>query len=251
MLIKKKIVSLIVQARMGSERLPGKSMMKLAGEPLVGRILERILRCKSIDHIILAIPNSKENEELLNLSKNYNVEVFQGSENNLIERFYYAALQFNTDIVVRLPADNAVPEPAEIDRIVNFHLSLNKKGFSSNLAEINGSKYPDGIGAEVFDFCYLEELITRNLSDKRQEHIHLNFYNYESGKPVDASWCPINTINCPAEFNRPDLILDVNTLEQYKFMNALYYDLYSKNKKFHITDIIKWYDNKYMKENYD
>ena len=248
MLIKKRIVSLVIQARMGSQRLPGKSMMNLAGEPLVGRILERVARCNSIDHTILAIPNNKENEELLNLAKNYDVEVFQGSENNLIERFYYAVLPFNTDIVVRLPADNAVPEPTEIDRIINFHLSLDKAGFSSNLAEIKGSKYPDGIGAEVFDFCYLEELIGKHLSSENKEHIHLNFYNYETGRPVNSAWCPINTIKCPDDFNRPDLILDVNTIEQYKFMNALYNDLYAKNKNFHITDIIRWYDNKYIKE---
>ena len=93
---------------MGSQRLPGKSMMKLAGEPLVGRILERIARCNSIDHTILAIPNNKENESLLNLAKNYDVEVFQGSENNLIERFYYAVLPFNTDIIRLILPCNSV-----------------------------------------------------------------------------------------------------------------------------------------------
>ena len=58
-------VDLIIQARMGSKRLPGKSLMDLAGEPLVGRILERVKRCKNIDDIILAIPDTNENKPLI------------------------------------------------------------------------------------------------------------------------------------------------------------------------------------------
>tara|TARA_B110000977_G_C10962693_1_gene449160 strand:- start:277 stop:1026 length:750 start_codon:yes stop_codon:yes gene_type:complete len=241
---KNRFVSLVIQARMDSVRLPGKSMMKLAGIPMVGRIIERVCRCKSVDKIILAVPEGDANKVLVELGESYGVSVFQGSENNLIDRFYNALKEFKTDIVVRFPADNPVPEPEEIDRIVNHHLSLNKKGFSSNLAEINNSKYPDGIGAEVFDFCYLEELMTLSLSDKKKEHIHLNFYDYQSGIAVNESWCPINTVNCPESFSRPDLVLDVNTIDQYNFMSDLYDNLYPKNQNFHITDIINWHDNK-------
>jgi spore coat polysaccharide biosynthesis protein SpsF len=61
-----------------------------------------------------------------------------------------------------------------------------------------------------------------------------------------VQWCPVNTIKCPDGFRRPDLILDVNTLQQYIFMRHLYEYLYPKNPEFHITDIIKWYDNVYL-----
>ena len=94
-------VALILQARMGSTRLPGKSLMDLAGAPLVGRMLERIKACKSVDVIILAIPDTAENLPLKELGLNYNVIVFLGSEPDLVDRYWQAALSVKADIVVR------------------------------------------------------------------------------------------------------------------------------------------------------
>ena len=241
-------VVLIIQARMGSKRLPGKSMMDLAGKPLLGRILERVKRCTKLNDIVLAIPESSDNLILKELGEAYNIKVFLGSENNLLERYYQAALWSNAEIVGRLPADNATPEPSEIDRIVDFHLSLNTRGFSSNLSQINNSEYPDGIGAEMFNFSLLEEARLRHKDSSLLEHVHLNFFDYSSSQAVDDQWCPVNTIKCPEGFRRPDLILDVNTLQQYIFMRKLYEHLYPKKPEFHITDIINWYDKVYLQE---
>jgi spore coat polysaccharide biosynthesis protein SpsF len=244
--MKKKVV-LIIQARMGSTRLPGKSMMDLAGAPLVGRILERVKRCTRLDDIVLAIPDTAKDSVLKQLGESYGVKVFAGSEGDLVERYYQAAIWSKADIVGRLPADNATPEPSEIDRIVEHHLSLGHRGFSSNLSVIGDSEYPDGIGAEMFDFSLLAEARERHSDPQQREHVHLNFYNYSLGKAVDAEWCPISTVKCPAEFRRPDLILDVNTQQQYEFMRQLYEYLYPKNPNFHITDIVRWYDEIYVK----
>lgn len=238
-------VVLIIQARMGSTRLPGKSMMDLAGAPLVGRILERVQRCTRLNDILLAIPDTEEDQVLMELGETYGIKVFAGSENDLLERYYQAALWSNAEIVGRLPADNATPEPAEIDRIVDYHLSLGRRGFSSNLSVIGDSDYPDGIGAEMFDFSLLEEARARHNDPRQREHVHLNFYDYSTGQAVDAAWCPVSTIKCPEGFRRPDLILDVNTQEQYEFIRQLYEYLYPRNPQFHITDTIRWYDDVY------
>ena len=232
---------------MGSTRLPGKSMMDLAGAPLVERILERVKRCTKLDDIVLAIPDTEKDRVLMGLGESYGIKVFAGPENDLVERYYQAALWSKAEIVGRLPADNATPEPAEIDRIVDYHLSLGRRGFSSNLSAINDSEYPDGIGAEMFDFSLLEEARVRHNGPSQREHVHLNFYDYATGQAVDAAWCPVNTIKCPEGFRRPDLILDVNTQEQYEFMRQLYEYLYSRNPQFHITDTIRWYDDVYTK----
>lgn len=234
---------------MGSSRLPGKSTMDLAGAPLVGRILERVKRCESVNQIILAIPLNSENDELVSLAQRYNIKVFRGSEGNVLLRYYEAALEYNADIVCRLPADNATPEPIEIDKIINFHISLKKRGFTSNLAEIYNSGYPDGIGCEVFNFDLLSDAIKRNPSSEQKEHVHLNFFNYKSGIAVDENWCPINTLVCPEEYRRPDLVLDINTESQYIFIRQLYDYFYPKKNDFNIKDIIWWYDNIYQKKN--
>ena len=238
-------VVLILQARMGSTRLPGKSIMDLAGEPLVGRILERVKRCSSIDEIVLAIPDTEADKPLERLGAKYGVNVFLGPENDLVERYYQASLEYKAEIVVRIPADNTTPQPEEVDRIIEHHLALGRPGFSSNLSVIDNSGYPDGIGAEVFDFVLLKEARSFPSEPAKREHVHLNFYNYESGQAVDSLWCPISTVKCPQAFRRPELILDVNTIEQYVFMKELYKALYPVNSEFSILDIIDWYDNIY------
>ena len=238
-------VAAIVQARMGSTRLPGKSLMLLAGAPLVGRVLERIRSATKIDKLILAIPDNIENDPLEALGKSYGVQIFRGSESDLVDRYYNAAKNLSCKYIVRIPADNPVPHGSEIDRIISHHLSLNRPGFSSNLAQVNGSRYPDGIGAEIFDFELLEE-VSKDFSDRRKrEHVHLNFFDYTSQKGVNEKWCPISTIPCPTEFARPDIILDVNTQVQFEYMAKLYRDLYHKNPNFDIKEIIKWHDENY------
>ena len=174
-------VILILQARMGSTRLPGKSMMPLAGEPLVGRILERVKRCTKFDDIVLAIPDTDRDKPLSKLANSYGVKVFAGSENDLVDRYYQAALVNRADVIVRIPADNTTPQPEEIDRIINHHLSLNRPGFSSNLSVIDDSGYPDGIGAEVFDFSLLADVKKTVKDPSKIEHVHFNFYNYVPG----------------------------------------------------------------------
>jgi spore coat polysaccharide biosynthesis protein SpsF len=239
----------IVKARMGSTRLPGKSLMHLAGVPLVGRVLERIKFATKIDKLILAIPESSENNPLELLAQNYGVSVFRGSEIDLVNRYYNAAKNLSCKYVVRIPADNPVPQASEIDRIIDHHLSLNRPGFSSNLAQVYGSKYPDGVGAEIFDFELLKEASEDFSDSSKREHVHLNFFNYSTQEAVDEKWCPISTVPCPSDFARPDIVLDVNTQDQFEYMAHLYKDLYPSNPKFDIKDIIKWHDKNYGTEN--
>lgn len=234
--------ALILQARMGSVRLPGKSMMDLAGAPLLARILERVKRCKSVDDIVLAIPASESNDVLANLGKEMGVTVFRGSEDDLVGRYCAAARAVDADVIARLPADNVCPEPTEIDRIIEFHCLENQGGFSSNLSMVFGNGYPDGIGAEVFDLRSLEEIDARLADPRKREHPHLNFFDYSIQKAADPERYPVHTVTCPPEFARPDIVLDVNTDEQYRLMRSLYEYLYPRKPDFHITDVIEWFD---------
>lgn len=238
------MISLIIQARMNSTRLYGKMLKKLYHKPLIYRIVERVKRCKKIDRIILAIPDTKIDRKIGEIDFNTSVEVFYGSENNLVSRYYYAAKKYNSKIVVRLPGDNPLPEPKEIDRIVEFYKKFNKPFFASNLSNILNNQYPDGIGAEVFGFNFLDDLNNMKLSKKFKEHIHLNFFNYKENKPMNKSWCNVRTIKCPKSFRRPDIVLDVNTNEDYKFISDIYNKLYKKNNFFTIKDVMKYIDEK-------
>lgn len=233
----------IIQARMGSTRLPGKSLMPLAGRALVYRVLERIKRAETLDQIILAIPDSVENHALAEIAEELGVDCFLGSEEDVLDRYYQAGLSAGAQYIVRIPADNPTSEPAEIDKVVRHHLGLGRAGFSTNLAEIRNSGYPDGIGAEIFDFSLLQESWSKNFDGRQREHVHLNFYDYTTDIAVDENWCPISTLMCPPEYARPDLVLDINIPDQYRYFERMYGDLYPKNPNFGIIDIIKWHDS--------
>jgi len=239
-------IVLILQARMGSTRLPGKSMMDLSGAPLLARILERVQRAKKPHAIVMATTQLAEDDVLATLAENMRVPVFRGSQNDLLDRYYQTARTFGADIVLRLPADNATPEPEEIDRIVDFHLSTDFV-FSTNLAQALGSGYPDGIGAEAMDFWALEEAWKGGGGAERNEHPHLNFFNYAEQKAMNPRY-PVGAPKCPTDIARPDIVLDVNTQKQYEFIRELYRYLYPRNPQFTIRDTIAWYDHIYTRQ---
>jgi spore coat polysaccharide biosynthesis protein SpsF len=239
-------IVLILQARMGSTRLPGKSMMDLAGAPLLARILERVTRATRPHAVVMATTQRPEDDVLAVLAQDMGVPVFRGSQNDLLDRYYQAARALDADIVLRLPADNATPEPAEIDRIVDFHLSTDFV-FTTNLAQALASGYPDGIGAEAVDFWALEEVWKTRSDAERNEHPHLNFFNYARQQPVNPRY-PVGAPKCAPDIARPDLVLDVNTQKQYAFIKALYDYLYPRNPQFTIRDTIAWYDTIHKKQ---
>ena len=235
-------VVLIIQARMGSTRLPGKSMMDLAGAPLVGRILERVKRAKQIDEIVLATSDQEKDNVIVKLANDYNVSCFRGSENDLVDRYYQAAKFYQADIVLRLPADNPCPEPSEYDRLIDYHLVSNKD-FSSNICNFMDNGYPDGIGVEAFAFEALRTIWENENDPEKREHISLNFYDYMNDKFPKNSSFSVGTISCPKEYSRPNIILDVNTREEYQMMKALYEYIYPTKPNFTFADVIEWYDN--------
>jgi len=231
---------------MGSTRLPGKSMKDLCGAPLIVRIFERVKRCNLPNDIVLATTDKNEDDILEKIAYKNKIKVFRGSELDLVDRYYQAAKKYCADVIVRFPADNPVPESYEIDRIIKYHLQ-GRCDFSTNLCDVLNNGYPDGIGAEVFNFNILEE-IWRTISDPiLREHFSFVFYDYYSKKVMNPNIFSVGTVQCPVEFRRPDLVLDVNTKEEYLFMKRLYEDLYHKNTDFTIRDIINWYDSVYSK----
>jgi len=224
-----------MQARMGSTRLPNKSTMPLAGIPLVSHCMTRAKQARLIDLLVLAIPDTPENEILGELADQCGVAVLKGSENDLVDRFYQAASQFKADIVVRICSDNPLVQPSEIDRIIQFYCDHPEIDFASNVGPLMNNNYPDGLGAEVFSFISLK-WIHENISDPRmREHIHEGFY----GNPDKFQ---AGTISCPKEFARPDIVLDINTKEEYEFIGMLFSDLYNEDEFLTIDKIIPWYE---------
>ena len=234
---------LIIQARMGSVRLPGKSMKFLCGKPLLGHIFERVKRVRMIDSIMLATSELKENDPLVRLADDYGITSFRGSEWDLLGRYYHAAKSVDADLVLRLPADNVCPEPFAFDELIEYHKSINND-FSSNICSFMGNGWPDGIGVEAINFDALERAHKLNKAPLLREHVALNFYDYVNDRPAEKSMFKVGTIPCAASYSRPDIVLEVNTNEDLTLMRDLYGALYPRNKNFSIKDVINWFDER-------
>jgi spore coat polysaccharide biosynthesis protein SpsF len=229
-------IALVMQARMGSSRLPGKSLMDLAGAPLVGRIIERVTRCLEVDAIVLATTHKPEDDPLARLGERYGVDVYRGSEHDLVDRYYQAALTQGAGVIVRVPADNPAADPAVIDETIRHHLASGND-FTSTYPDVFDNGYPDGIGAEVFNLDALARVRETATDPRNREHPHTSFYERRDEFQV-------GTMACPPGYERPEIKLDVNTPEEFRFVAQLYNDLYPENPDFTTRDIIKWYDGR-------
>ncbi|TGL77752.1 aminotransferase class III-fold pyridoxal phosphate-dependent enzyme [Leptospira yasudae] len=161
-----KIVA-IVQARMGSTRLPNKVMKKINDIPMIGILLKRLGQSKTINKIILATSINSINDELVEYVSSIGYNVYRGSEDNVLERYYFAAKEFGADVIIRITGDCPLIDSNLVDEVVNDFLT-NSVDYASN---INPPAYPDGLDTEVFSFGALEDAYKNALAKREKEHV--------------------------------------------------------------------------------
>ncbi|MBU4204812.1 NTP transferase domain-containing protein [Patescibacteria group bacterium] len=139
----------IIEARIGSTRLPGKVLMPICGKPMLQHIIERLRFSKLINQIILAIPDTKENDILEEFALRNSIGCYRGSENEVLARIYLAAKENNSDVIVRITADNPLIDPEIIDLAIKKHLS-ERDDYSSTFYQ---SRFlPLGLDVDVLNF---------------------------------------------------------------------------------------------------
>ena len=243
----KNYLILIIQARMNSTRFPHKVISNLCGAPLIERILQRVKMVKKIGTIIIATTKRKDDDILADIAKSNKVEVFRGSENDLVDRYYQAVKGKNVDHILRLPADNPIPDPSEYNRLINYHLKTDND-FSSNICNFMRNGYPDGFGVEIFTINSLEKIWRNEKRKKFREHITLNYYDYKKNKKNSKFNFKIGTVKCPKKISRPKLVFDVNYYKDYLFIKQIYEYFLPQKKNFTASDVVKWYENKYSRK---
>ena len=169
-----KVIAL-VQARMGSTRLPGKVMYPIHGLPMIELLLKRLAQAKRVDTIIVATSKNPENRPLVEHIRKLGIAVFEGSENDVLERYYMAAKPYQPDAVVRITGDCPLVDPQLVDSLI-VSFSAQKVDYLTNT---NPPSYPDGLDIEVFAFNALEKAVREATTTAQREHV--TPYIYESG----------------------------------------------------------------------
>jgi len=217
----------IVQARMGSTRLPGKSLIKIEGKPILEHIVNRIRYSKTIDEIIIATTTEQEDEAIVKLARKLQIGIFRGSAEDVLDRFYQAANKFNGRVIVRITADDPFKDPKVIDKIVNYFLSHTELDYASNTIE---PTYPIGIDVEVFTFSALERAWVGAKTMIEREHV--TPYIWDNS-------CSFNIANIKNHKDLSHLRWTIDTQKDLEMTREIYRKLYVEDEVFYMEDILR------------
>jgi spore coat polysaccharide biosynthesis protein SpsF len=158
----------VVQARTGSTRLPNKILMPLAGRPALQRMIERVLAATTTFDVVVATTTDASDDPVRMLCRSLNYDCFSGHPTDLLDRHYQAARARNADVVVKIPSDCPLIDPAVIDRVLTFFFQhQHEYDFVSNL---HPATYPDGNDVEVIPMRVLETAWREATKDFEREH---------------------------------------------------------------------------------
>jgi spore coat polysaccharide biosynthesis protein SpsF (cytidylyltransferase family) len=163
---KKKILC-IIQARMTSSRLPGKSMKDLSGKPAIQRVIERAMKSSLISDFWLACSNHKEDDILEGFAIKNNINIYRGSMNDVLSRYVYISKKNDSDIIVRITGDCPLIDPEIIDLVIKMHMSTDSDYTSNTLTR----SYPDGLDVEVFSSIALYGADLYSNNSFMREHV--------------------------------------------------------------------------------
>lgn len=227
------MIAAIVQARMASIRLPGKALMDIGGEkPALWHIINRLRAAKKLDDIILAIPDTKENDVLEKFAVENRAHFFRGSENDVLSRYYQAAKKFGCDTIVRVTADNPLVDPGIIDMFIEKHQQSGADYTSNKLVHT----FPWGLDAEVVSFVALEKAHQKAAEDYQKEHVTIYIYEH-------PEIFKIRDVRAQGVFCRPELRLTVDVEEDWQLMKEIYSHLYKPGEIINVEEAITFLDN--------
>lgn len=162
----------IVQARMGSRRLPGKVMLKLLGRTVVEHCIRRVSRAASVNEIIIATSRHVADDIIEQEGSRLGCQVFRGSEKDVLERFYLAAKSVKAlanDIIVRITADCPLFDGVLLEEMLTRFIEQGK--LTDYLSNTLKRSYPRGLDSEIFYFSLLEKAHNNAISAYEREHV--------------------------------------------------------------------------------
>ena len=204
----------IVQARVGSTRLPEKVMLPLAGTTVLGFMIDRLKKSSKIDQIVIATTDKPEDNVVYHAAIELEVSAFRGDENDVLKRFADAAKAFNADIVIRLTADCPFADPELIDEAIERFQSL-RLDYFSNVVE---RSFPDGLDVEIFTKEALQRADAECQDKWHREHVTTYM---RTGMKFPHPPGQFNIGHFHANVNFEHLRWTLDTYADYEFIRSL------------------------------
>lgn len=207
----------VIQARMGSTRLPGKVMLPLDGEPVLAHDVQRIETATRVDETVVATSERTADDIVARYAERAGATVFRGSESDVLGRMYGAASEAGADVVVRITADCPLVAPTVIDAVVD---TLSTEGFdyASNTAE---RTFPRGLDVEAFGFDSFERVDAEATEPHHREHVTPYYREhpdvFETGNVTSEE-----VFEEARLVDRTDLRLTLDEADDYELLRAVY-----------------------------
>lgn len=216
----------IIQARVGSSRLPDKIFADIVGHPLIWHIINRLRKSEYLDEIILATTLNPVDDKLESWCVENNIKCYRGDEENVLKRFYDAASLFKADIIVRITADDPFKDYLIMDAVIELFLNEDVDFACNNMPPT----FPEGLDIEVFSYESIGIAFKNAKTDFEKEHVTQYFYkNPELFKIAVLK----NNINLS------HLRWTIDEEQDLKMAKIVYEKLSKKNKIFLMEDILE------------
>lgn len=216
----------ILQARMSSTRLPGKVLRPILGSPMLSYQINRVKQSQLIDKLVLATSDDVSDLPLLELGNNLGIEVFQGSLDDVLSRFYHCAKKYHATHVVRLTGDCPLSDAAIIDQVITQHLA-NQADYSSNC---HPATFADGFDVEVMTFKALELAYQRAKTQAMREHVTLYLAHHDY----------IKRSNLATEPDTSHYRVTVDCQDDFDLVSAIFVAMIQENQDYSYEQVINW-----------
>jgi spore coat polysaccharide biosynthesis protein SpsF len=219
--------AIFVQARMGSTRLPGKVMMSVLNKPLLAFLVERLQQVKEADQLVILTTTLKADDVIADFCRKNSIACFRGSEEDVLSRYFHAALESHPDTIVRITSDCPLIDPEIIDCVIKTYKdNYPQYDYVSNSLE---RTYPRGMDTEVFSFEALQHAYQKAEKPSEREHVTLYLYKHpETFKLKNVSY--------PANLSHHRWTVD--TPEDFKLIQLILNNLYPVHPHFKMQDIL-------------
>lgn len=221
----------IVQARMGSERLPGKVIKPILGKPMILYVLDRLSKSKYLNNIILATSLLDSELPLIEIVSEAGYEVFRGDENNVLKRYYDANKKYKGDIIIRVTGDCPMIDPYIVDNVISYYLAYDYDYVRLDVP----NTFIRGFDVEVFSKDALDRVFEKvSEIDDKQYKEHVTLYMYKHPNEFKVGYVKGDKL-----YNK-NYRLCVDTEEDFEVISKVYdhfQDEYVKGK-----DVVKFLD---------
>lgn len=222
-----KKITTIIQARLGSSRFPGKTLMTIKGETLLGHLIRRVKVSGCVTDIIIATTNNNKDDALVSFAKEKGLRVYRGSEEDVLDRFYKTAVEYGVEHIVRVTPDCPMIDPDIMDRVISKYL----EGTYDYVSNTITPTYPDGYDTEVFSFSALERAWREAELHSEREHVTSYIYKH----PDLFRLCNVKKDGEDLSWMR----FTVDTPRDYEFVSEVFEKLGCVHGIFHMDDILK------------